>query len=340
MQIVYISNRVHVARETLVYVENLMPFISEAVFVCPSNQVKDFHFKSGIPVRVIDEKSVLGKDYGRFRNSTDHVFKNCLLRFSLSHVAEIHDEFIMSDDDNRPLVEIPFSFYKLSNKYFSYYFYNLKQWPMREKDFDLGQYKTFEILMQRGYSTLAYSAHMPQIINKQLLGEVARVFKDCLDKGMQLEEWNAYFNFGQSVYPELFHPPEPFKTLCWPPFPSDWDYDVRPNEFCFENFYPMLYEKGLIFSDLPTRFNGASHAEIANEKIRRRTALQNAFETGEMSFFGKIFFLCRDMAERFPNLKRQFNSMIPSPMQASILYFFMGSSSKRVKNRYPKTGTR
>jgi len=331
MQIVYISNRAHIARETLVYVENLMPFITEAVFVCPGSQVKAFHFDSRIPVRAIDEALVLGRKLNRFRDSTDHVFKNCLLRLSLAHVSEIHDEFIMSDDDNRPLVAIPFSFYKSSNKYFAYYFYDLKKWPMREKDFDLGQHKTCEILMEKGCSTLSYSAHMPQIINKQLLGEVASVFKDSLDKGMQLEEWNAYFNYGQTVYPEMFHSPKPFKTLCWPLFPSDWDYDVRPDEFCFENFYPMLYENSLIFSDLPTRFDGTSHAEIANEKIRRRTVLQNDFEAGEISLWGKMFFLCRDMAERFPHLKRRLNAMLPPSRQATVLHFFMGGSSKGKK---------
>ena len=170
MQIVYISNRIDIARETLVYVENLMPFITEAVFVCPGRHVADFRFNSRILVTVIDEAMVLGGRLKRFQDSRDHQFKNCLLRLSLARVAGIHDEFIMSDDDNRPLVEIPLSFYKSSNKYYAYYYYDLKQWRARETDYDLGQYETCKILKDKGYSTLSYSSHMPQIINKKLTG--------------------------------------------------------------------------------------------------------------------------------------------------------------------------
>ena len=335
MQIVYISNRAHIARETLVYVENLMPFITEAVFVCPGSQVKDFHFKSRIPVRVIDERSVLGKDFRRFREAGDHQFKNCLLRFSLARVKDIGDEFIMSDDDNRPLVEIPFSFYKSSNKYFGYYYYDLKKWSARETDYDRGQHETCGILEGKGYDTLSYSSHMPQMIHKGLLAEAAGVFQESLDQGAPLDEWSAYFNFGQSVYPERFHPPKPFKTLCWPLFPSDWDYDVRPEDFCFENFYPMLHENSLMFSDLPTRFDGALYAEIANEKIWRRTVLQKDFEAGKTSLWGKMFFLCRDMAGRFPHLKRRLNAMLPASRQAAVLNFFMSGSSRRKSDKDP-----
>jgi len=333
MQIVYISNRRDIARETLVHVENLMPFITEAVFVCPGSQVRDFHFRSVFPVRVIDEASVLGKDLTRFQAAGDHQFKNCLLRFSLARMVDIDEEFIMSDDDNRPLVEIPLSFYKSANRYFSYYYYDLKKWSARETDYDRGQHETCRILEGKGYDTLSYSSHMPQIINKNLLAEAAGAFQGSLDRGVPLDEWSAYFNYGQSVYPERFHSPEPFKTLCWPLFPSDWDYDVRPDEFCFENYYPMLYENSLIFSDFPTQFDGTSYAEIANEKIRLRTALQNGFEAGQMSLWGQMFFLCRDMAERFPSLKRHLNAMLPPSRQAAVLHFFMGGSSKKIKNR-------
>ncbi len=333
MQIVYISNRVHIARETLVYVENLMPFITEAVFVCPGSQVKDFHFKSRISVRVIDEAKVLGKDLRRFREAGDHQFKNCLLRFSLARVKDIDDEFIMSDDDNRPLVEIPLSFYKSSGRYSGYYYYDLKKWSARETDYDRGQQETCGILEDKGYNTLSYSSHMPQMIHKGLLSEAAGVFQDSLDRRAPLDEWSAYFNYGQSVYPERFHPPEPFKTLCWPLFPSDWDYDVRLDEFCFENFYPLLYENGLIFSGLPTQFDGISYAEIAREKIRRRTELQSTYETGKLPLMGKMFFFFRDMAGRFPRLKRRFNDLIPPSRQAMVLHFFLDGSSKKVKNR-------
>jgi len=175
MQIVYITNRPYIAQPTLKFVENLMPFVTEAVFVCPGSQVRDFQFKSRILVRVIDEAEVLGKDWGPFQRAGDHQFRNCLIRFSLAGVADIDDEFIMSDDDNRPLVEIPLSFYKSSERYFAYYYYNLKKWRARETDYDRGQHETCRILENKGYDTLSYSSHMPQIINKSLLAEVAEI---------------------------------------------------------------------------------------------------------------------------------------------------------------------
>ncbi|EFK09233.1 conserved hypothetical protein [delta proteobacterium NaphS2] len=338
MQIVYISNRKDIAYETLEYAENLMPFLTEAVFVCPGSQLRDFCFKNRLKVTVMDEAEVLGKDWKRFLKAKDHQFRNCLLRFSLPRLSEIDDEFIMSDDDNRPLAKIPLSFYKSEGKYTGYYFYDLKDWSLRETDYDLGQLETCRIL-EKGYGTLSYSSHMPQIIHKGLLAETAEVFKDSLALNAPLDEWSAYFNYGQSVYPERFHSPELYKTLCWPPFPSDWKFHVRPDEFFFENFYPMLYESGSIFSDLPTRFDEMSYAEIANKKIERRMSLQNAYEAGNLSFFGKMFFRCRDLAERLPRLKRRLNAMIPSSKRVSMLNYFLGTSCT-VRSKRDPNGTK
>ena len=160
---------------------------------------------------------------------------------------------------------------------------------------------------------------------------MACVFEDNLDQGAPLDEWSAYFNYGQTVCPERFHPPKPFQTLCWPAFPSDWDYHVRPDIFCFENFYPILYENDLIFSDLPIRFDGARQPEITAEKINRRTALQNDFESRKFSLWGKMFFFTRDMAGRFPTLKRKLNRLLSPSQQAAILQRF-SSGFNRGKN--------
>ncbi len=328
MQIVYISNRRDMAQETLACVENLMPFITEAVFVCPSDQVSRFSLNSRIPVTVLDESTVLGPDLSRFEHTTDHQHKNCLLRFSLSRSNAIGEEFIMSDDDNRPLATIPLSFYKASNRYFAYYYYDMKQWPGRETHYDEGQRRTAAILEEKGFPTLSYSSHMPQIINKALLGQTSSAFKDVLNKGAPLDEWSAYFNYGQTLFPERFQPPEPFRTLCWPAFPSDWDWVVRPNDFFFENFYPLLYEKGMIFSDLPTFFDASRHFAVTREKIRRRTALQEDYERGRIPFHGKLFFLARNLAGRFPPFKRRLNRWLSPSKQAALLQFFSSRSSR------------
>ena len=115
MQIVYISNRKNLSEETLKYVENLMPFIHEAVYICPGVQMNEFKFNSSLKITVIDESNALGKRNQLFRESKDHQFRNWLLRSSLSHLEFIDDEFIMSDDDSRPLKEIPMEFFKRAN---------------------------------------------------------------------------------------------------------------------------------------------------------------------------------------------------------------------------------
>lgn len=329
MQIVYISNRNDIAYETLIYVENLMPFITEAVFVCPKSRVNDFKFECGIPVRVMNEEAVLGKDLRRFQGARDHQFRNCLLRFALARLEDLGDEFLMSDDDNRPLAEIPLSFYKSGNRFVGYYFYDLRKWLPRETDYDRGQHETRRILETKGYSTLSYSSHMPQLIHKGLLAEVAGVFREFLDQGAPLDEWSAYFNYGQSVHPERFHAPEPFRTLCWPPFPSDWPFDVPPGEFRFENYYPMLYENGLFFSGLPAGFDGMRHFHVTKEKVRRRMALQSDFDTGNMPFLGRVFILARDFAGRFPNLKRRLNARLPASFKGAILQLILGGKPNK-----------
>ena len=140
------------------YVENLMPFLTEAVFVCPGSRLRDYCFKSRLKVTVLDEAEVLGKNWERFQKAKDHQFRNCLLRFSLARLPEIDDEFIMSDDDNRPLVKIPLSLYKSEGRYTGYYFYDLKDWSPSGTHYDLGQLETCRIL-EKDYGTLSYSSH-------------------------------------------------------------------------------------------------------------------------------------------------------------------------------------
>ena len=133
---------------------------------------------------------------------------------------------------------------------------------------------------------------MPQIIHKGLLAETAEVFRGALASNAPLDEWSAYFNYGQSVYPERFHPPETYKTLCWPPFPSDWKLCVWPDEFLFENFYPMLYERSSIFSDLPTGFDENSYVENRKRKNRAKNVTSKYLRSGKLAAFWKnIFFV-------------------------------------------------
>lgn len=335
MQIVYISNRKGISGETLRYVENLMPFIHEAVFICPPLQVDEFRFESPLKITVVDETEVLGEWNQPFRRTSDHQLKNWLLRASLAYAEVIDDEFIMSDDDARPLEEISLDFFKASGRYNSYYFYDLKEWTSRTTDYDRGQHLTRQALERESLPTKSYSAHMPQIINKTILGRVVEAFKDLPLQGVPIDEWSTYFNYGQTHFPEKFSPPQPFKTLCWPMLPSDWDYFVRPEGFVFENFCPYLYRKRRIFGDIPTGFIPGSHHYFTAEKVRRKAVLQNVYEAGKLSFPGKIFIFLRKGLETFPRIRRSLNTLLPPGLQTEMLDFFLrtGFQGDPEKNR-------
>ncbi|MCP4659880.1 MAG: hypothetical protein GY856_31135 [bacterium] len=322
MQIVYISNRPEISAETLEHVAGWMPLITSAIFVCPAPLAAKFQFDCRLQVTVIAEDRLLGERLPRFRRTTDHQAKNWLLRASLAHAAEIDPEFIMSDDDSRPLSEIPPEFFKESGKYHSYYFYHLASWRPRASDYDRGQHSTRRLLAREGLPTLSYSSHMPQIINRRILGEVGEWLDQRPAPGTAVDEWSLYFNYAQREYPELFHPPRPFTTLCWPALPTDWEYDVRPPAFQFENFYPGLYEPDEIFGDLASGFSPREQGSTTRLKIERRRELQRIYDSRPARLRRKAAWLahralvrCRDAADRAPRLNRWLTLLLPAALR-------------------------
>lgn len=280
MQIAYISNRPEIALETLEHVAGLMPFVTRAVIVCPAALIGRFRAAAPLEMAVLDEAVVLGERRARFEASADHQVRNWLLRASLAGSREIDEEFIMSDDDNRPLVEIGLDFYKESGRYHSYYFYDLARWRPRATDYDLGQHATRELLEGEGLPTLSYSAHMPQIVSRRLFAEAAAWYEEKPGSDRRpVDEWSLYFNYAQRRHPELFHPPRPFRTLCWPALPTDWEYDVRPPVFELENFYPRLYRDDGIFAGIPRRFDARAQPSRTRMKIERRQELQRIYDS-------------------------------------------------------------
>ncbi len=280
MQIVYISNRPEIASDTVDGVEALMPFIDEAVIVCPADQRQRFQRGGGrLTVSVIAEDELLGDLRSSFFQSADHQIKNWLLRASLPNLADLGDEYLMSDDDSRPLMEIPRELFVEAGCHHAFFTHDLERWQARETDYDAGQHQTHEVLSKRGYPTLSYSAHMPQIIDKTLYAEVVSELDDEISRGLALDEWSVYFNVARSRHPDSFHPPRPFETLCWPALPTDWETGARPAGFRFENFYSPLYGPGALFDGIPPGFDSAAHAEHAAEKIRRRTAVQKVYDS-------------------------------------------------------------
>ena len=266
MQIVYISNRPAQLIETIAYVEHYMPFITDGVIIHPRAQHAEFsNIKSSISFVSISEDEVLGKKYDSFQR-LDHQKKNYLLRTEAARHPVINSEFIMSDDDARPLKSITLQHYKEREKYYSYYFYDLDDWRFGFNEFDVGQQNTCQVLKYFGFPHLSYASHMPQIINRDMFLEMAEVFS-TISQDYSVCEWSTYFNYAQSKYPERLHQPYPFQTLCWPDFPTSWPHAVRPETYYFENFTSELYDSGQPFNGITTRFSNENQDKLNLEKI-------------------------------------------------------------------------
>ena len=266
MQIVYISNRPAQLKETIAHVEYYMPFITDGVVVCPQSQHSDFsNIESNINFVIISENEILGKKFDSFQH-LDHQKKNFLLRTETARYPAIKSEYIMSDDDARPLKPITLDHYKQSDRYHSYYFYDLEDWRFGFNEFDVGQQNTCQVLKYFDLPHLSYASHMPQIINRDIFLEMAELFSN-ISQDYAVCEWSTYFNYAQSKYPEKFHQPGPFQALCWPDFPTSWPHAIQPETYYFENFTATLYENGQPFNGITTRFSNENQDKLNLEKI-------------------------------------------------------------------------
>jgi hypothetical protein len=246
MQIVYLSNRPDILRDTLSAVDRFMTFVDEVVIVIPGNMQSGFDYVNDLfPAGFIHDES-LARTGGL---SLDHQTRDYLLRACLSEHPAIAEEFIMSDDDYRPLVTIDPAIFKENGKHNSYYFYDLADWIYSESDFDIGQQNTYQVMKCLKYPHLSYASHMPQIVRKDILGESKKHFSTYSAR-LGLCEWSTYFNYAHRHHPELFYPAQPYKTLCWPDCVTCWPKAFEPDEYLFENYSPRLYAKRGPFSEI------------------------------------------------------------------------------------------
>jgi len=268
MQIVYISNRPDRLIETIAHVNEFMPFITEGIIIGPdSQQAKYGNLESRIEFTFISEEEILGDEYSAFQN-LDHQKRNFLLRTEMARHPVIKDEFIMSDDDARPLKSISLQYFKQDERYHSYYYYDLAEWHYGFNEFDVGQQNTCQVLKYYDLPHLSYASHMPQIINRGVFLEMAKELS-AISQDYAVCEWSTYFNYAQSKYPEQFHKTQTFQTLCWPDFPTSWPHYVKPEAYCFENFTPSLYETDQPFSGISSRFSIKRQKDNNLEKILR-----------------------------------------------------------------------
>ena len=278
MQIVYISNRPDVLNETIKQVEKFMPFVDSAVVLCPALCKGQIITPDKIHVEILLEED-FRQGTGRNLSVLDHQSRNYLLRTKLIETEYVHDEFIMSDDDSRPIADVTLQDFKNNEKYRSYYFYDLEKWKYGATEFDFGQRVTGILMRYLGLPHLSYASHMPQLINRKIFRESAAYFEKYAWK-YPLCEWSTYFNYAHKHHASAFSKPEAYRTLGWPDFPGTWPYYVRPAHFLFENYHPDMYASGALFEGLPASPDKAEADLATLEKLIRLDQL----EAGRMKF--------------------------------------------------------
>lgn len=285
MQIVFISKRVDMLRDTLLQVKTFMPFVHEAIVIGPSFIKNSVLRVSHLRCKYLDEDELLDLSSKKIK---DHSHRNFLLRMAMLKSDLLDSEFIMSDDDYRPIVPIDESTFMKNGKYRNYFFYDLNKWSSHRNSFDRGQYNSLLILERLGCTELAYASHLPQIINKAL-------FKNCIDlideneRDQPLCEWAIYFNIARMIAPERFSSPEPYMSLCWPDYPVIWDRYIDPLEFKFENYYPFLYNKNDLFWQVNPLPNHENYKEVLETKLKRISDLEESGDLPRMSYRGFLF---------------------------------------------------
>ena len=122
MQIVFLSARPDVLAGTLRHVRTKLAFIDAFLVVTParlSARMKQ------LEVEVVTDEQLLGGP-----GPADHSQRNYALRTALAGCAAVADEFLASDDDSRPLVELSESTWRRDGRYRRYAFGHLDDWQL------------------------------------------------------------------------------------------------------------------------------------------------------------------------------------------------------------------
>ncbi|MEA2018426.1 MAG: glycosyltransferase family 1 protein, partial [Campylobacterota bacterium] len=241
LQFVFISIEIDSIKGTVEACDKYVDFIKEYIVITAPKFISKFeNITTKNKITIIDETTIL-KEYKDGFSKRDHVSKNWILRTSLLNIENLDDEFIMLDDDNRPLKKITIDKYiTKEGRYNGYYFHNLLEWNHKGTEYDIGQQNMKKIIANENYELLSYSSHAPQIINK-------KIFKEATDKFFKIglttpiDEWSIYFNYAVSRYPYAFNK-KVFETLNWPANPYQWDYPYSQTEISFENYYKEIYD--------------------------------------------------------------------------------------------------
>lgn len=243
LQFVFISIDIDAIRGTIHLIDRYIDFVESYLIVTSETELSLFKTLTSIhKITVINENTILDEDISTFAQR-DHQTKNWILRASLLKIDALQDQFIMLDDDNRPLRDIPMEHFIEDGRYNAYYYYDLCEWHHYTSEYDFGQHNTRRLLKNDGFELLSYSSHKPQIIDKGIFREVVDRYYDAGLK-RPIDEWSIYFNYGISNYPYLFTKKK-FDVLNWPDHPSRWDWVYLPDYYNFENYYAELYTDGI-----------------------------------------------------------------------------------------------
>lgn len=274
-QIVFLSARPAPILATLPYIEEFMPFITELVVCCPDSMA-DFmkeNYKGRLALTTVTDGELLA---GRAL-PPDHSTRNFFLRCLAMELDILDDEFIMSDDDYRPLGPISEDFFYSEGKYRGYYFSDISRWKYLITalfSYDHCHFRTLGFLKSHGYPTLQYSSHMPQIINRRWYLEMLKKYPNIRTKGY--DEWSVYFNYISAEHREEFQPC-PYVTLSWPPVGGEPKGVVQP-EYVFENFYSENYGLSKPFSGCSSVFTNVSAVlDESKRKIGKAAEFRDKF---------------------------------------------------------------
>jgi len=311
-QIVYLSARADAMLHTLEYVEHFMPFIKRVLILCPDAMADEMkrNYHGQLIVTCLTDSELLN---GRVLPA-DHSCRNFLLRCLAMSRPELDDEFIMSDDDYRPLYQIDLSFFIRNGRYQAFYFYDLDRWPdvVREPtSYDLSMLRTNEFLKRNGYPNLQYASHMPQIIRKEWYLDLLREYPGLEETGC--DEWSTYFNYSVRHYPEAYDV-RPYTVISWPELITSWYLMVEPPEYTFENFYEFLYSEGRPFFGMDTTYHRATYLDSAKKMLicdslmrraatmhKRWRAFENKCNTTWKQFPSFVFCFGQDIKPAFLN---------------------------------------
>lgn len=241
LQWVFISNVPESLARTIPLLEKHVSWLRQIVVITPGFLADEIRaIPSQVPIHVIEEEGILGDRLAEFRDA-DHQRKNWMLRSSLVDLDEIDDQFVMLDDDNQPLADIPMDvFLREQPRYRGYFFYDIARWAHNRTEYDSGQHETKRYLDSQDLELLSYSSHQPQIIDKELFREAITAAYTAVPDG-SIDEWSSYFNYVASYYPTLIEKRR-FLTLNWPGTPSAWNWRYEPAQYLFENYYKSIYD--------------------------------------------------------------------------------------------------